>query len=212
MKKILFIFTIISIPSILFSQKTKLKTVKFYNSKIIKEEFFVLKKNKNTKHGNYKKYHQNGILKEVGFFEKSKRIGEWKEYDKTGQLIRIKKFQNGKKLSDQKVGIWLKYHEKGQVITGFDFNKNEKIETQINISVKYPEPARKRGIEGVVKIEIKMNNNCEVEHLKLIKGIGYGCDKEALKKAKRIIELVQKYDTDRCKSMNFIMPIEFKLN
>ena len=43
---------------------------------------------------------KNGIIKEIGKYKINKRIGEWREYDDSGQLIRMKKFQNGKKLSN----------------------------------------------------------------------------------------------------------------
>ena len=58
MKNLLLLSVLFTLPMILFAQKTKFKTIKYYNSKITKEEFFVLKKSKNTKHGNYKSYHK----------------------------------------------------------------------------------------------------------------------------------------------------------
>lgn len=47
--------------------------------------------------------------------------------------------------------------------------------------VKYPEMARKAAIEGRVTIQFIVNEKGEVENPRVIRGIGGGCDEEALK-------------------------------
>lgn len=56
-----------------------------------------------------------------------------------------------------------------------------KLQKQIN----YPEMARKAGIEGRVIIQFIVNESGEVENPKVIRGIGGGCDKEALRVVKQ---------------------------
>lgn len=47
--------------------------------------------------------------------------------------------------------------------------------------VKYPEMARRAAIEGRVTIQFIVNEQGEVENPRVIRGIGGGCDEEALK-------------------------------
>lgn len=51
-------------------------------------------------------------------------------------------------------------------------------------NLKYPEEALKNDIEGVVHLKIEIDHKGKVIGVKVVKGVGYGCDKEA----KRIIE------------------------
>jgi len=56
-----------------------------------------------------------------------------------------------------------------------------KLQKKIN----YPEMARKAGIEGRVIIQFIVNENGNVEDPHVIRGIGGGCDKEALRVVKQ---------------------------
>lgn len=48
-------------------------------------------------------------------------------------------------------------------------------------SVKYPEMARRAGIEGRVTVQFIVNEQGKVENAQVVRGIGGGCDEEALK-------------------------------
>lgn len=50
-------------------------------------------------------------------------------------------------------------------------------------NIRYPERARKAGIEGRVIVQFVVNKKGKVENPKVIRGIGGGCDKEALRAA-----------------------------
>ena len=47
--------------------------------------------------------------------------------------------------------------------------------------IRYPEMARKAGIEGRVIVQFIVNENGEVENPRVVRGIGGGCDEEALR-------------------------------
>ncbi len=49
--------------------------------------------------------------------------------------------------------------------------------------VEYPKKARKIGIEGTVIIQFKVDEKGYVKDVKLLKGIGMGCDEEVLRAA-----------------------------
>ncbi|MCF8296846.1 MAG: energy transducer TonB [Melioribacteraceae bacterium] len=48
-------------------------------------------------------------------------------------------------------------------------------------NIQYPENARTNNIEGNVIVQCKITKDGKVQDVKVIKGIGYGCDKEAVR-------------------------------
>ena len=51
---------------------------------------------------------------------------------------------------------------------------------ELQRKVRYPEMARRAGIEGRVTVQFIVNENGEVENPRVIRGIGGGCDEAAL--------------------------------
>lgn len=76
--------------------------------------------------------------------------------------------------------------------------------------INYPDMARKAGIEGRVIIQFIVNEKGEVEDPKVIRGIGGGCDKEAL----RVVKQAQ-FEPGRQRGnpvrVQYSLPITFKL-
>lgn len=56
------------------------------------------------------------------------------------------------------------------------FGGMEKLQQNVN----YPDEARKEGIVGKVLVKAFINENGEVIRAEIVKGLGYGCDEEAL--------------------------------
>lgn len=56
------------------------------------------------------------------------------------------------------------------------FGGMEKLQQNVN----YPDEARKEGIVGKVLVKAFINENGEVTRAEIVKGLGYGCDEEAL--------------------------------
>jgi protein TonB len=52
---------------------------------------------------------------------------------------------------------------------------------ELQSSVRYPEMARRAGIEGRVTVQFIVNEQGQVENAQVVRGIGGGCDEEALK-------------------------------
>jgi periplasmic protein TonB len=52
----------------------------------------------------------------------------------------------------------------------------EKLQQNVN----YPEQARSQGIVGKVLVKAFIDENGEVDRVEIVKGLGYGCDEEAL--------------------------------
>jgi protein TonB len=77
--------------------------------------------------------------------------------------------------------------------------------------IKYPELARKAGIEGKVYISFIVNRDGHVSNPEIIKGIGAGCDEEAL----RVVSLLGKWipgkQNGKAVRVKMSIPIVFKL-
>lgn len=82
---------------------------------------------------------------------------------------------------------------------------------EIYAKIKYPEIAKKSRIEGKVFLMAMINENGSVDDVKIIKGIGGGCDEAAMKAVKD-----SKFSTAKNKGVNvkvkLSLSIEFKLS
>ncbi|PID94968.1 MAG: hypothetical protein CSA95_01880 [Bacteroidetes bacterium] len=56
----------------------------------------------------------------------------------------------------------------------------------ISTHLRYPQEALREGIEGDVYVHYRINERGEVAEAKVTKGIGYGCDEEALRVVKML--------------------------
>lgn len=235
MRKYPILFFISLFPILLFAQKTKLKKAYHYKSDQLKESYFVLKKNKNLKHGLYQSYHKNGKLKEYGFYENNRKIGEWKlfyeseepkeigcyennlkigewkTFNLNGNPKILRTYKKGKKRSEKKVGIWETTYERGQVIKRFDYDNGVELKPFIRIPIDYPAEAREKNIQGTVEIELTLNKNCVVQKLEVVKSVGYGCDEAAFKSIQKLAELIAQYDKTECTGIKRTIPVHFKL-
>ncbi|MDN5210988.1 energy transducer TonB [Fulvivirgaceae bacterium BMA12] len=79
-------------------------------------------------------------------------------------------------------------------------------------NLKYPEQARKMGIEGKVYVEFVVNDFGEITDVKVLKGIGAGCDEAA----KKVVENSAPWQPGRQKGqavkVRMVLPITFKLD
>lgn len=77
-------------------------------------------------------------------------------------------------------------------------------------SVTYPEMARKAGIEGRVFLQFIVNERGEVEDPRVIRGIGGGCDEEALKAIQKA-KFKPGLQRGRPVRVQYNLPVVFKL-
>ena len=57
----------------------------------------------------------------------------------------------------------------------------------IDENLKYPEEALHQRIEGTVHLEYVLNGLGKIVDVKVLEGIGYGCDKEAIRLIKSLV-------------------------
>lgn len=218
-RKILTILLIL-FTSYCFCQDVKKVVKKFDNSKQISESYYVLKSDKNIKHGEYISYFRysdideklikNGIkkiedfIKEKGNFYYGKKDGIWIEYvNKTEK--RTGSYSNGKR-----VGIWNTYKENGRVIDRYDYDNNIQLEPIISIVIPYPDIAQENGIQGTVRIRFHINNDCSIDNITIIQSLSPECDKAAIDAMKILSDLSKKY-SKKCVDTTIENDFKFKL-
>jgi len=78
-------------------------------------------------------------------------------------------------------------------------------------NLTYPEQARRQKIEGRVFVNFVVEKDGSVSNVKILRGIGAGCDEEA----KRVVELMPKwtpgYQRGQAVRVSFNLPIKFAL-
>lgn len=77
-------------------------------------------------------------------------------------------------------------------------------------NVRYPEMARKAGIEGRVIIQFIVNENGKVEDPRVVRGIGGGCDEEALRAVQKA-EFQPGRQRGQPVRVQYSLPIVFRL-
>ncbi|WP_142453102.1 energy transducer TonB [Gracilimonas mengyeensis] len=82
---------------------------------------------------------------------------------------------------------------------------------ELQSNVKYPEMARRAGIEGRVTVQFIVNEEGEVENPRVVRGIGGGCDEEALK-AVRQAEFEPGMQRGRPVRVQYSLSINFRLD
>jgi len=136
-------------------------------------------------------------------------------------------YEKGKLVDGYKEGVW-EYYDSGELKLKLDYTtgklqylakdtSNFAIETEngweiIYRNLKYPLKALSRSKTGTVLLGFEINLQGHIENLKILKDIGSGCGKEALKAFKLIPDywLVAQKDGKQYKS-RFILPIKFHI-
>lgn len=82
--------------------------------------------------------------------------------------------------------------------------------SKLQSQVTYPEMARRAGIEGRVTIQFIVNERGQVENPRVIRGIGGGCDEEALKAVSKA-RFTPGLQRGRPVKVQYSLPIVFRL-
>ena len=176
---LVFIFSMSSIKQKTIKTKSKISLTHIslvHQKKVIKKEKKVLEKlikkqekkeliKKITRKKTVKKVKRKKIIKKIE--KKAEKIPEKLKNNIIVEKIVNKKKDNIKieKLEEIKKSSLIKDYKKE-----FINNNLEKIIALIQKNIKYPKRARIRHIEGLVKIEFRLNQNKEVSNFKIIEG------------------------------------------
>ncbi len=87
----------------------------------------------------------------------------------------------------------------------------EKFASFLQKNLKYPRAAAQAGVQGRVFVEFTVGSDGKIQNAKTIKGIGFGCDEEAL----RVINLMPNWrpgkQSGRPVRVRFTIPIAFQI-
>ena len=79
-------------------------------------------------------------------------------------------------------------------------------------SLVYPIDARLKGIQGRVYVTFVIERDGSISEVKVLKGIGYGCDEEAIRVVKSMPNWIPGIEEGKPVRVQFNMPLLFKLN
>ncbi len=79
-------------------------------------------------------------------------------------------------------------------------------------NVKFPELARKEGVTGKVYVTFVIEKDGSVSNVRVIRGIGSGCDEEAIRVVKAMPKWIPGKQKGKTVRVQFNLPIVFNLN
>jgi TonB family protein len=82
----------------------------------------------------------------------------------------------------------------------------------IGQTMKYPKEARTKKVEGVVYTEFVVEKDGKLSDVKVVKGIGSGCDEEALRVVKAMTDWNPGVLEGKAVRTKMVLPLKFKLN
>lgn len=78
-------------------------------------------------------------------------------------------------------------------------------------NIKYPAEAKDKGIQGTVYVAFVVAADGNVTDIKIEKGVGYGCDEEALRVVKQMPKWKPGVQKGQPVAVSFVLPIKFAL-
>ena len=151
-----------------------------------KETYYVLKQDESIRHGDYQKAGKEGLLVK-GQYENGNRSGVWEYYGWQGELEQKYDFSTKELLYDKYINKSPNNSEQSEYNRSAIFlGGMSSIYRNFPSQLRYPADARRYGIEGKVYVTATITKDGRMINEKVTKGIGGGCDEEAL----RVIKLV----------------------
>ena len=81
----------------------------------------------------------------------------------------------------------------------------------LNSKIKYPQPARDYHVEGTVYVQFVIQSDGSLTNHKILRGIGYGCDEEALRIAQSMPNWSPGEQNGEAVPVWFTLPVKFDL-
>jgi antitoxin component YwqK of YwqJK toxin-antitoxin module len=192
---------IVSISFNLFGQAGKEVINYFPKTKQVKERYYVQKDVKNGPCIFYievspKLYEStiksnkgdSSFIKGIGYYKNGLKDSLWIEYRTTPFVKRLQSI--GVYRNDNKVGIWRNYIENGNIIEQYNYDSNKHLPYLLNVSIPvlYPEASRDSSTQGTVLAQYNVESNCNIDSIRIVKGVSKACDKEVMNALNRYAE------------------------
>ena len=85
------------------------------------------------------------------------------------------------------------------------------LASYLNSRIKYPEPAKDYHVEGTVYVQFVVQPDGRLTHHKVLKGLGYGCDEEALRITRAMPNWYPGEQNGEKVPVLFTLPVNFEL-
>jgi len=106
--------------------------------------------------------------------------------------------------------------EKDQIFTAVEIQAAfpggfEKLSKFLQNNLKYPKAAQRANVKGKVFLSFVVNSQGKISDIKVLKGIGFGCDEEAVRVVQSMPAWTPGKQGGRSVSSRFTLPISFTL-
>ncbi len=153
-------------------------------------------------------FHEGALLKRLNAMKKTKKhISKWK-IGMLGMLVAgvVLTFSCSEEMAGN-----------NEVLTRVDQPPEfpggmAKFYEYIGQNLKYPDQARRLGVEGRVYVQFVVNKDGSVGDVIAVKGIGAGCDAEAVNVLKNSPKFNPGLHNSKVVRVQMVLPIDFKLN
>ena len=165
-----------------------------------------------TMQGEALDYYPSGKMKIRMNYLNNLKDGDNYEYFEDGSMMFIRKFKNGEliEVSKDPKDPTVAYSVV-EISPGFPGGDEARM-NYLAHSLKYPQEARENNIQGTVYIELVVEIDGSLTHIKVLRGIGSGCDEECV----RVVKLMPKWNPGKRRGKpvrtQFVLPIKFILN
>jgi TonB family protein len=88
----------------------------------------------------------------------------------------------------------------------------EALDKHLLENISYPDSAKNLGIQGTVFVSFIVKKSGKVDNAKVVRGIGGGCDEEALRIVKSMPEWIPGEQRGKPVNTEIVLPIKFKLD
>lgn len=88
---------------------------------------------------------------------------------------------------------------------------NSKMYEYLRNNIKYPPMASESGIQGTVYVQFVVSKNGSIEDIKVLRGIGGGCDEEAVRVVKVMPNWTPGKQRGKAVNVRFTLDIKFRL-
>jgi TonB family protein len=180
--RLISILILLCLTATAFGQELKPTKKKSYE---FLEEYYVLSSDKKVRHGQYKKFNKEGQLLIQGEYNNGNKAGVWNYYVSDKLLhsynYSTKSLENHSK--QKYIGKAIIDGQEREI--EFDsgpmyFGLLNELNIEFNKVSRYPEQAKRMGIEGKILVSAWIDENDNITDIKVINGIMKECDKEVI--------------------------------
>jgi len=170
--------------------------------------------NNGKMHGLFLEWYDNGQKKSEANYIDGRRDGPKKEWHANGEVKIEKKKTQVRPYKEVKVEKEDEKDEPGQIFTIVEvmpkFGRGESdLIKYLQESIRYPKAAKDQGISGIVYVTFVVDKDGQVQNVRILRGIGGGCDKEALRVVKAMPKWTPGQQRGKLISVQYNLPIRF---